>query len=196
MIPSTTKRVPAHTAGHVNEEIRRQTEENIARYAAAGPEAIDRRLEELDREWDIERTLEANAATVALVGLGLGTFVDRRYLPAARRRSRVPAPARRPGLVPAGAGVPPPGVPHRLGDRRGALRPEGAAGRLPGCDPRRRARPGPRRAAPSRPSAIEEDDDGPESAEATGPGPGRRDLLRGALRPAARLRRGVSGRRE
>ncbi len=85
MIPTTVARVPEHTAGHVNEDIRRRTQEDIARIAAAGPEAIDRRLEELDREWDIERTLEANAATVALVGLGLGTFVDRRFylLPAA-----------------------------------------------------------------------------------------------------------------
>ena len=85
MIPSTVERVPQHTAEHVNQQIRRQTEENVARYAAAGPEAIDRRLGELDREWDIERTLEANAATVALIGLGLGTFVDRRFylLPAA-----------------------------------------------------------------------------------------------------------------
>jgi hypothetical protein len=85
MIPSTVARVPAHTPGSANEAIRRQTREDLARYAAAGPEAIDRRLAELDREWDIERTLEANAATVALIGLGLGTFVDRRFymLPAA-----------------------------------------------------------------------------------------------------------------
>lgn len=85
MIPSTTARVPEHTADRINDWIRRQTEENVARHAAAGPEAIDRRLVELDREWDIERTLEANAATVALVGLGLGTFVNRRFywLPAA-----------------------------------------------------------------------------------------------------------------
>lgn len=55
------------------------------RYAAAGPGAIERRLEELDREWAIERTLEANASSIALLGLGLGTFVDRRFylLPAA-----------------------------------------------------------------------------------------------------------------
>ncbi len=85
MIPSTTMRVPEHTAMRVNEEIRRRAEENIARSTTAGPGAIDRRLEELDREWDIERTLEANAATVALIGLGLGTFADRRFylLPAA-----------------------------------------------------------------------------------------------------------------
>ncbi len=85
MIPSTVARVPRHTADAANEAIRRRTHEDIARIAAGGPEAIDRRLAELDREWDIERTLEANAATVALVGLGLGTFVDRRFylLPAA-----------------------------------------------------------------------------------------------------------------
>jgi hypothetical protein len=85
MFPTTVARVPDHTADAANEAIRRRTHEDIARIAAAGPEAIDRRLAELDREWDIERTLEANAATVALVGLGLGTFVDRRFylLPAA-----------------------------------------------------------------------------------------------------------------
>jgi hypothetical protein len=85
MFPSTVARVPEHTAENKNQAIRRQTRESLAHYAAAGPEVIDRRLQELDREWDIERTLEANAATVALVGLGLGTFVDRRFyvLPAA-----------------------------------------------------------------------------------------------------------------
>jgi len=78
MFATTTGRVPKHTPEHLNERIRRETEDNVACYAAAGPAAIDRRLEELDREWDIERTLEANAATVALLGLGLGAFVDRR----------------------------------------------------------------------------------------------------------------------
>ena len=79
MIPSTIDRVPQHTAEHINEQIRCQTERNIDRYSTAGDAAIEERLQELDREWDIERTLEANAATVALVGLGLGAFVDRRF---------------------------------------------------------------------------------------------------------------------
>lgn len=68
-----------HTAEHVNLEIRRQTEENVARFAHASPEAIDERLHELDREWDIERTLETNAAIASLVGLTLGATVDRRW---------------------------------------------------------------------------------------------------------------------
>lgn len=79
MLPSTVNRVPAHTAEHVNEQIRRQTDDNVARVAAQGRQAIDRRLGELDEEWDIERTLEANAASVALVGLTLGATVDRRF---------------------------------------------------------------------------------------------------------------------
>lgn len=79
MIPPTTARVPEHTADHVNEQIHRQTEANVARYAAS-PHLIERRLAELDREWDIERVLEANAASVALVGLGLSALVNRKFL--------------------------------------------------------------------------------------------------------------------
>jgi hypothetical protein len=78
MLPATAERVPAHTPEAYNERIRAETEANVARTEAGGPEAIRRRLAELDREWDIERTLEANAASVALFGLGLGAFVDRR----------------------------------------------------------------------------------------------------------------------
>jgi hypothetical protein len=85
MLPTTVERVPRQTADDVNAQIRRQTAENVARHGSRGDEEIERRLHQLDQEWDIERTLEANAATVALVGLGLGAFVDRRFfaLPAA-----------------------------------------------------------------------------------------------------------------
>ena len=79
MIPETTTRVTRHTAEHINEQIRRDIEENVARIAAAGPEAMNRRLAELDREWDIERTLEANAAIASLLGLTLGAAVDRKW---------------------------------------------------------------------------------------------------------------------
>jgi hypothetical protein len=79
MIPSTTQRVPEHTTDAVDEQIRRQTEQNIARFRNSGPAAIERRLAELGREWDIERTLEANAATVSLIGSALGAFLDRRF---------------------------------------------------------------------------------------------------------------------
>jgi hypothetical protein len=78
-IPATASRVPLNTPPAINQSIRQQTAHNVACYAQRGPEAITQRLHELDHEWDIERTLEANASTVALVGLGLGAFVDRRF---------------------------------------------------------------------------------------------------------------------
>jgi len=79
MIPSTVERVPQHTAEHVNERIRRDTEERVDRIAAGGREAIDRRLAELDHEWDIERTLEANAATLTAAGSALALIYDHRF---------------------------------------------------------------------------------------------------------------------
>lgn len=79
MIPSTVERVPQQTAPQVNDWIRWQTEENVERVAAAGPQAIQARLQELDEEWDIERTLEANASTAVLVGSALGLTVDKRF---------------------------------------------------------------------------------------------------------------------
>lgn len=79
MLPATTERVTAHTSRDVNERIRLRMEDNIARCAAAGEEAVERRLRELDYEWDIERVLEANASTLSLFGLGMGAFVDRRF---------------------------------------------------------------------------------------------------------------------
>ena len=58
---STRERVPANTAGDVNEQIRQETEDRI-RYFSEHTDEIDAYLAELDREWDIERTIEANAA--------------------------------------------------------------------------------------------------------------------------------------
>ena len=79
MLPSTVQRVPRHTNHAVNDRIRSQTKRNIARFRTAKPDAIDRRLRELDAEWDVERTLEANAASASLIGLTLGATVDRRW---------------------------------------------------------------------------------------------------------------------
>jgi hypothetical protein len=79
MLPTTVDRVPNQTRHAVNERIRRQTEQRIEQLKQAGPAAIARRLKELDAEWDIERTLEANAATASLIGVTLGATVDRRW---------------------------------------------------------------------------------------------------------------------
>lgn len=78
-VPATTSRVPRSTPDAVNLQIHDDIRANVNRYAAEGPQAIGRRLRELDHEWDIERILEANAAAFSLMGLGLGTFVHRRW---------------------------------------------------------------------------------------------------------------------
>jgi hypothetical protein len=79
MIPNTNERVPANTAEEVNARIRRATNQRL-RHFAAKPAGIDGRLRELEAEWDIERVLEANAATVALTGTVLGAAVHKRWL--------------------------------------------------------------------------------------------------------------------
>ncbi|QDU93580.1 DUF2892 domain-containing protein [Lignipirellula cremea] len=79
MLPATTERVAVNTPDCINEKIRRRTDEHIAYYAQASRAAIDARLLELDEEWDIERTLETNAAAVSLVGLTLGATVSRKW---------------------------------------------------------------------------------------------------------------------
>lgn len=79
MLPSTVDRVPLQTPDQVNAAIRRQTQENADRAIAAGPPAIARRLEELDREWDIERMLETNAGTAVVVGCVLGATVNKKW---------------------------------------------------------------------------------------------------------------------
>jgi hypothetical protein len=84
-LPSTDERVPRVTRASVNDRIQARTLHDVSRFIGADPVFIDERIDQLEREWDIERTLEANAASVSLIGLGLGLFVDRRFflLPAA-----------------------------------------------------------------------------------------------------------------
>ncbi len=79
MLPPTSTRVADHTSDSVNRKIREQTERNVREYASKGSIAISKRLAELEEEWDIERTLEANAASLILIGLGLGTLTSKKW---------------------------------------------------------------------------------------------------------------------
>lgn len=77
---ASADRVRRSTATDVNQEIDRRTEAGVQRYVGASRDEILKRIEELDREWDIERALEVNASSLALTGLALGVTVDRRWL--------------------------------------------------------------------------------------------------------------------
>jgi hypothetical protein len=79
-------RVSENTADYVNEAIRRETEDRLVRLAETVGgldgqlDAIEARLAALDAEWDIERTLEANASSLVLIGLTLALVASRRFL--------------------------------------------------------------------------------------------------------------------
>lgn len=74
LLPPTRSRVEQNTAREVNRQIDASTDRAVMAYANATADKIEQRLEQLDREWDIERTLEANAASIMLIGLALGAF--------------------------------------------------------------------------------------------------------------------------
>jgi hypothetical protein len=77
-MPTTVNRVPLNSRASINRQISEETEERVQWYANH-PHAIGTRLKELDAEWDIERTLEANASALAFAGIALGTAVDKRF---------------------------------------------------------------------------------------------------------------------
>lgn len=67
------------TSEAINARIDREMEERVRHLAAQGEAAITARIEELEKEWDVERKLEANAATLALSGALLATFATKRW---------------------------------------------------------------------------------------------------------------------
>ena len=67
--------VRTRTAAAVLRRIDGTTLSNLAQHAEAAPADIAARLQALDREWDIDRTVEIEAAATGLLGLALGTFV-------------------------------------------------------------------------------------------------------------------------
>ena len=80
LIARTGERVERITSRRSQERIERAMRRSLKSTAAKGRSGIDRRLGDLDREWDIERTIEANASTLALAGTLLGIFINRRFL--------------------------------------------------------------------------------------------------------------------
>ncbi len=73
-------RVRAHTGVDLISDVDRATKACLQTLANAGPNEITRHLEELDREWDVERRLQANASNLALSGVLLGATKDKKWL--------------------------------------------------------------------------------------------------------------------
>jgi hypothetical protein len=74
----SSDRMQRNSAEHVNEAIREETEERV-RAVAGDPERTSRRLEELDREWDVERALFTLSGLNVLLGLALGHRVSPKW---------------------------------------------------------------------------------------------------------------------
>jgi hypothetical protein len=79
-LPPTGTRVERNTPSEANELIRARTDARLARLEGGQAVEFRARLSELDREWDIERVLQANASTLVVLGTLLGAKVDRRFL--------------------------------------------------------------------------------------------------------------------
>lgn len=62
--------VRENTAAHINRRLDHQAEERVQSCEGSDRQQITSRIEELEREWDIERVLEVNAAALSLAGVG------------------------------------------------------------------------------------------------------------------------------
>ena len=78
--PAVPDRVREHTSAPVSGDIDRESMQCLRSLQSADRETISRHIDQLDREWDIERVLQTNASILALTGTMLGAAVDRKFL--------------------------------------------------------------------------------------------------------------------
>jgi hypothetical protein len=74
-----TDRTRANTWREINERLDHETELRLRSAATQDRGALTERIEELEREWDFDRIIEAEAAIMGVSGLILGVMVDRRF---------------------------------------------------------------------------------------------------------------------
>ena len=75
----TKDRVRKNTSWGRNLKIDNLTRENIRQYSKGSDREIADRIKTLRKKWDMERTLELNMSTLALTGLALSVFADKRW---------------------------------------------------------------------------------------------------------------------
>jgi hypothetical protein len=73
------ERVRENTSEAVLRMIDLRTIENVRHCSAQSRNAMERRLRDLNKEWDVERLLETNASSLALGGLILGSVLHRKW---------------------------------------------------------------------------------------------------------------------
>lgn len=79
MFAKTTTSVHSKTTPAMREVFRTRLVANVRRYIAADRAAIDQRMEELDKEWSIERALEVEAPSAIGLGAALGLLHNKKW---------------------------------------------------------------------------------------------------------------------
>jgi hypothetical protein len=79
-LPPTAKRVRLNSNTEINEHIDEQTNHRIKRYVGISKSELTDRIQELEREWDTERILEANFASVVMLSTLLGYTINKKWL--------------------------------------------------------------------------------------------------------------------
>lgn len=77
MNSATAERIPARSAVRVNTRMHKDMARRME-YYQRHPEEISRRLAELDEEWDIDRTVNANLSILALSSLLQSLIIGRK----------------------------------------------------------------------------------------------------------------------
>lgn len=75
----TKDRVRKNTSWGQNVKIDNLTRENIKKHSHGTSFEMSQGIKALRKEWDMERTLEINMSTLALSGLVLSVFVNKRW---------------------------------------------------------------------------------------------------------------------
>jgi hypothetical protein len=78
-ISQKDERVRSSTSTSLNQKVDQEIRENVGHYAGQGAAEIENRIKELDRKWDIERTLELNAGIIALSGAVLALTINKKW---------------------------------------------------------------------------------------------------------------------
>lgn len=80
ILPPTSRRVEEHTNKLINARIQQTADRNVVRYLGKSDTEITARINDLDKEWDIERVIETSDATIIVTSALLGYFADKRWL--------------------------------------------------------------------------------------------------------------------
>ena len=79
MITKSTTRIHAQTTPVMKERFRQRLVANIQRFVGADYKEIDQRIEELDREWSVERAVEVEAPAMIGIGAALGLLHNKKW---------------------------------------------------------------------------------------------------------------------